>query len=75
MADPAMHIGQMAAFSREKERINMASEIMDDALIEDSESEADEIVDQVHTLIITLRGSRQPHDEDIMEGISCCTKT
>lgn len=49
MVDPLKVQKQMAAFSRENERLDMAGEMMDDALFEDSESEVDEIVDQVLT--------------------------
>lgn len=49
MVDPMEIQQQMAAFSRENERLDMAGEMMDDALFEDSESEVDEIVDQVLT--------------------------
>jgi hypothetical protein len=56
MADPFKMQQQMAAFARENERLDMASDMMDDALFEDEgEDEADEIVDQV--CLVLLCGS------------------
>lgn len=48
LADPIKMQQQMAAFARENERLDMASDMMDDGLFEDEdEDEADDIVDQV----------------------------
>ena len=47
-ADPIRMQQTMAAFARENERMDLAGEMMDDALEgNDDEEEADEVVDQV----------------------------
>ena len=80
MADPHKMQQQMGAFTRESERLDMASDMMDDGLFEeDDESEADEIVDQVRSsipstmllssrLVYCTESNADTMDADISDG-------